>query len=214
MINTKTLSEQTYSELYRMIMNHEFSPDEKITEEKIANLLGVSRTTVKKAFTTLVKEGVLEDIPRRGVFLKTYSKEEIGKICDLREITAGLSARYAALNMTRRDLNFLESVYKKMELALKNHDNAAYIQCDLELHEAIVKFSGSAILSDIISNFNLRLNPFNIVGSRNSEETIMEHRNIIDSLERGNPEDAENIMRKHLSKGKEILVYHIPVVAR
>lgn len=205
MINTKTLSEQTYSELYGMIMNRKFSPGEKVTEEKVANILGVSRTTVKKAFTTLVKEGVLEDIPRKGVFLKIYSKKEIQELYDLREVTAGLSARYAALNMTRRDLNFLESVYKKMELAVENHDNAAYVQYDLEFHEAIVKIGGSTILSDIISNFNLRLNPINIVGIRNSEETIVEHRNIIDSLKRGKLEDAENIMRKHISRGKDVL---------
>ena len=92
-----------------------------------------------------------------------------------------------------------------MELAVENHDNAAYVQYDLEFHEAIVKIGGSTILSDIISNFNLRLNPINIVGIRNSEETIVEHRNIIDSLKRGKLEDAENIMRKHISRGKDVL---------
>ena len=152
-----------------------------------------------------MKEGVLEDIPRKGVFIKKYSEREIQDLYDLREVTAGVSARYAALNMTRRDLNSLESVYKKMELAVENHDNAAYVQCDLEFHEEIVKISGSTILSEIIANFNLRLNPINIVGIRNSEETIVEHRNIIDSLKRGNLEDAENVMRKHISRGKDVL---------
>ena len=77
MINNKTLSEQTYQELSKMILEHKFSPGEKITEEQVAGLLGVSRTTVKKAFTTLVQEEILEDIPRKGVFLKIYTKEEI-----------------------------------------------------------------------------------------------------------------------------------------
>jgi DNA-binding GntR family transcriptional regulator len=188
-----------------MILEHKFSPGEKITEEQVAGLLGVSRTTVKKAFTTLVQEGILEDIPRKGVFLKIYTKEEIEEINDLREVTSGLSARYAALNMTRRDIIFLESIYEKMKLSIKNGDNKAYAQFDLQLHEAIIGFSGSKILSNVISNFNLRLKPFNVKGVRDPKETIEEHKKIIDSLASGNPKGAENSMREHIVKAKEFL---------
>ena len=205
LINNKTLSEQTYLELSQMIMTNKFSPGDKITEEQVAQLLGVSRTTVKKAFTALVNEGILEDIPRKGVFLKKYSKEEILEIYDLREVSAGLSARYATLNMTRRDLNTLESIYQEMETAAKLRDNKAYAQCDLELHEAIVRFSGSTILPQIISSFNLRLKSFNFTGMRNPEDTIEEHKNIIDCLARGNPDEAEKSMRIHIRKAKEFL---------
>ena len=205
MINNKTLSEQTYLELSKMIMTNKFSPGEKLTEEQVAIQLGVSRTTVKKAFTTLVNEGILEDIPRKGVYLKKHTKEEILEVFDLREVTAGLSARYAALNMTRRDLNLLEAIYQRMEIASVETDYKAYAQCDLELHEAVVAFSGATILPGIISSFNLRLKSFNFSGVRNPAETIEEHRGIIDSLASGNPDDAEMSMKVHIRKAKEFL---------
>ncbi len=205
MITTKTLSEQAYLALSKMIMTNEFSPGQKITEEKIATALGVSRTTVKKAFTALVQEGILEDIPRKGVYIKVYTKEEKLEVLDLREVTAGLSARYAALNITKRDINYLESIYARMEKASESSDSEAYAQCDFELHEAIVKFSGSTILSGIISNLNLRLKSFPYRGVRDPKETIEEHKAIIDSLAKGDPEEAENSMRSHIRKAKAFL---------
>ncbi len=207
MVNNKTLSEQTYLELSKMILNNKFSPGEKITEEYVATLLGVSRTTVKKAFTTLVMEGILEDIPRKGVFIKTYSNEEVLEIYDLREVVAGLSARYASMNVNMKDINYLESLYQKMETALSKNpfDFAEYSQCDIELHEAIIKFSGSKIVSEIITSFNLRIKPFNVAGVRDPNETIIEHRNIIDALKSGNPETAEFTMREHIKKAKNFL---------
>jgi len=205
MINNKTLSEQTYIELSKMIMNRRFSPGEKITEEQIAKTLGVSRTTVKKAFTTLVQEGILEDIPRRGVFLKTYTKEERIEIYDIREVTAGLSARYAALNMTRKDLNSLEAVYQQMEAAVNRQDKEVYAQYDRELHDAIAGFSGSAILYDVISNLNLRLMPFPKLDVQNIEETLKEHRDILNALMDGDSEGAEKYMRYHIRRAREKL---------
>lgn len=208
-INKKTLSEQTYTELSKMIMNQVFSPGEKITEDQIAKILGVSRTTVKKAFTALVQEGILEDIPRRGVFLRTYSKEERLEIYDIREVTAGLSARYATLNMSRRDLNSLEEIYRQMEDAVHKQSRDIYAHFDLEFHDAIVRFSGSSILYDVISNLNLRLMPFNRVNVQNIEETLKEHRNILDSMQKGNPEEAEKYMRYHISRAREKLTTNI-----
>lgn len=205
-INNKTLSEQTYIELSKMIMNRIFSPGEKITEEQIAKTLGVSRTTVKKAFTALVQEGILEDIPRRGVFLRTYTKEERLEIYDIREVTAGLSARYAALNMARRDLNSLEAIYQQMDIAVKKQANDTYAHYDLELHDSIARFSGSSILYDVISNLNLRLMPFILVNSvQNIRETLKEHRDILDSLINGDSEGAEKYMRFHIGRAKEKL---------
>jgi len=202
LINNQTLSEQTYEELSKMILNNRFTPGEKITEEHVAKLLGVSRTTVKKAFTTLVKEGVLEDIPRKGVFIKMYSDQEILEIYDLREIAAGLCARYAAMNVNKKDIESLESIYKRMKKAIKNGDNGKYAQCDLELHEAVVRFSEASILPELISSFKLRLRPFNVVGVRDPQKTILEHRSIIDSLIEGTPDMAEKVMRDHIKTAK------------
>jgi len=201
----RTLSEQTYQSLTDMIMEHEFSPGQKITEEQVAKSLSVSRTTVKKAFTALVNEGILEDIPRKGVFLKRYNRDEIREIYDLREVVAGLAARYAALNMTRRDLNRLEELYEEMKIAVDQGDMKAYAHCDRGLHEIIVNSSESAVLSETLGSFNLRLKSFVYSGAGDPKRTLLEHRDIIDALVSGIPEDAEDVMRIHIRKATEAL---------
>ncbi len=208
MINRKTLSEQAYIEFTRMIMNRKFSPGEKITEERIAKMLGVSRTTVKKVFTALEKEGILVAIPRKGVFLRKYTKEEILEIFDLRTVVAELAIKYAVLNVNKKDIAYLEAIYKKMEEAVNNNDTKKYSEYDRELHESIVRFSGTSILPDIISNLYLRLRPFAQLNIRDPRETIKEHKEIVESIKAGDPERAGKAMREHILKAKEYVDLH------
>ncbi len=202
---SKTLSEQTYFELRKMIIKRNFKPGQKINEEHISDLLGVSRTTVKKAFTALVKDGLLEDHPRQGVYLKNYTNEEILEIYDLREVTAGLSARYAALRTSNREFLELEKIFQKMKLAVSESNYDEYVDCDIDFHEKIVDYSRAKLTSDIISNFHISLLSFNIGLVRDPAETLNEHRQIIDLLKSGNQEKAENFMRLHIKKSREVL---------
>lgn len=188
-----------------MIVNRKFEPGQKVTEEEMARNIGVSRTTVKKAFTTLVKDGLLEDRPRQGVFIRKYSPQEILEIYDLREVTAGLSARYAALNMTNLEYQELRTVLKRMETAIIEKDHDQYVELDMELHDKIVEFSHTLITRDIISNFHISLLSFNIGIVRNPEDTIQEHRELLQTLHEGNPDHAEMLMREHIRKSRAVL---------
>jgi len=205
MLINKTLSEQTYSELKNLIIKRKFKAGQKITEKKISNLLDVSRTTVKKAFTMLVKDGLLEDRPRQGVFIKKFNKEEILELYDIREVLSGLCARYAALNATNKEFNELETIYNRMKIAVLNNKFDEYANLDMELHEKIITYSKAIKSSNIISNFYIILFTFHAGIVRSPLITIKEHREIIDSLRVGNSETAEKLMRIHIRLSREEL---------
>jgi len=138
-----------------------------------------ARRIIEGVCRPTVKDGLLEDRPRQGGFIRKYTLQDILEIYDLREVTAGLCARYAALNMTNKDF--------------------------MELHDKIVDYSRAKITPDIISNFHISLLSFNIGLIRDPEETVREHREIIDSLRAGNSVNAENLMREHIRKSREVL---------
>lgn len=66
----KRLDQIVYEYVVGQIENGELLEREHLTEQYFANLLGISRTPVRKAFSRLVEEGYLEDIANVGVRVK------------------------------------------------------------------------------------------------------------------------------------------------
>lgn len=205
MIKNRTLTEQVYDEMKKLIIKKHFSAGQKITEEQISNLFKISRTTTKKAFTMLVKDGLLEDRPRQGVFIRKFSKEELLELYDLREVISGLCARYAALNTTNKEFEELESIYSRMEDAVLSRNYEEYADLDMLLHEKIAIYSKAKIITNIISNFHIILFTFHAGIIRTPLETIKEHREIINYLRSGNSEIVEKLMRIHIKQSRDEL---------
>ena len=87
-----------------MIMERQLLPGEKIPQEKLAEDLGISRTPLVNALKFLEKEKLVQSIPRRGFFMRTFTKKEMISIFELREVLEGLAARKAAQKITDKEI--------------------------------------------------------------------------------------------------------------
>ena len=91
----RTVQEQVVDNLRRLILEGDFAPGDKLQQEELAALLGVSAMPVREGLRRLQAEGLVEFIPRRGAFVATLSADEFDELYHIREELEALGFRWA-----------------------------------------------------------------------------------------------------------------------
>ena len=76
----KSLDQKVYDRLKSMILERRLLPGEKIFQDKLAQELGVSRTPLVNALKILENEKLVSSKPRRGYYVRLFSKAEMSRL--------------------------------------------------------------------------------------------------------------------------------------
>jgi len=202
----KNLSERVYEIIRDMITTRELRSRERIVEEELAKKLGVSRTPIKRALAKLNEEGLVKVVPRQGTYVEKFSLKDALSIYDAREVLEGLAARLAASSITDKQVKEMREIFRNAEDFIEKKDFDAYIKADIKFHGLLAQASGNKIISQIIANFHLRINSFNVGLIRSPSETLKEHLSIIDALSKHESDLAEKLIREHIKTSREKLL--------
>lgn len=201
MIEHSDLSYPVYRQIREMILRNELKPGEKLLQEKLANQLGVSRTPLLKALRMLEHEFLTESIPRRGMFVKKLSVGEMKEIYEVREAFECMAIKLAARIITPAQLGKLKKLWKPFT-GKTMIDPDAYRNADDAFHALLFDFSGNNTLKKA---YNLTFVHTRIVQMglmRLPAETLSEHLEMIDALEKKDPERAARVMSSHITNSK------------
>ncbi len=97
-IEYQDLSYEVYKRLKAMILANEFEPGQKLKQEEIATMLGVSRMPLHKAFQILENEMLVENLPRRGFYVTKIDINQLIDAFECREALEGVAVRRATSN--------------------------------------------------------------------------------------------------------------------
>ena len=191
-----------------MILSSELPAGSKIVQERLAQDLGISRTPLRSALQMLEAEQLVQSIPRRGVFVKSFSNQEIIDVFDCRialECQAVLLFSKRAERLDVENLRALFTPFKaKGTIELKKYQKA-----DSDFHTAIIEGCGNQFLQRLFQQGNLILFMDQIGLLRRAEETLLEHFEIIDALENRDGKQASILMRRHLELSQELLIQNM-----
>ena len=205
----ENLDHKAYLILKNMIISRKLLPGEKIPQEKLAQDLGISRTPLVSALKYLEKEKLVEAMPRRGFYVRLFSKEEMISIFELREVLEGLAARRAAHNISDFQIKKLREFFKQFQQSTDITDIKGYATEDRRFHNFVADIGAKEFLKSILENYNIISYSYQLVSLeglvRPPNETIYEHRSIIDAISDKDGDSAEDLMRQHLKKGIAIL---------
>ena len=194
-----------YQALKTMIETGELQPGEKIRQEKIASKLGVSRTPLVKALQILEQECLVENSPRRGMFVsKINSKDLINAfICRLAiETTAVMQAGKL---MDEHQVEELRSLFNQFDVNTKI-DNSEYLKADQLFHQKLIEYSQNKFLVKMASIANIQFLTYQHGLIRPPQETLPEHHAMIDALRIRDIEMAQLLMKLHIQKSIALLV--------
>ena len=205
----ENLDQKAYQILKGMIIERQLLPGDKIAQEKLAVDLGISRTPLVNALKLLEQDKLVQSIPRRGFFVRQFDKREMISIFELREVLEGLSARRAAENITDKQIEALKGFFKQFNGKTPITDIRAYAKEDRLFHTFLLEVSAKEFLRSILETYNLISYSYQWDSSegliQSPDDTIQDHRDIIDAIRCRDGEAAENSMRRHLKKTIAIL---------
>ncbi len=199
------LTDRIYAQVKQMIFDQYLMPGQKILQEKLSADLGVSRTPLLKALHRLESEMLVESIPRRGLFVKKMSKQEMIDIFECRSVIEGLSARLAAQRLSAAELQKVTQIFQPFTQQTGKLNVEEYAKRDREFHNTLLELSGNKVIPRLEMLSNIHLFAFQVGLVRPPEETLPEHLAIVDALQRHDAEAAETRMRAHIIKSLESL---------
>jgi DNA-binding GntR family transcriptional regulator len=200
----ENLDHKAYLIVKEMINDRRLAPGAKISQERLAAELGISRTPLISALKFLEKEKLVEARPRRGFFVRAFDRQEMISIFELREVLEGLTARRAAIAATDRQLGQLRHFFSDFVGKGPIASYRDYCREDRRFHNFVTEIAAREFLESILSTYNIISFSYQLVASeglvRSPDETLGEHLAIIDAIVNRDPEAAETMMRRHFKR--------------
>ena len=113
--------------------------DLRLDEQRLATALGVSRTPVREALARLEHEGLVQIMPRRGVWIVRKSKAEITEMIRAWAALESMAARLLCERATDEEIGSLRALFSTFEddqLRLRLNE---YSEANLRFHQSIIE---------------------------------------------------------------------------
>jgi DNA-binding GntR family transcriptional regulator len=183
-----------------LIVTGRLALGEQLSENTLAERLGVSRTPVREALLRLASERLVEILPQRGTFVFHCSAVQIRDICQLREI---LEVGALALAVQRDRAGLLATLDPSLDAAAKAELRSAadYQPHDHAFHELVVACSGNEELIEAYGKISGRIRAirYRIIRTLDQvAESQAAHRSVVEHVRAGEDALAEQALRHHV----------------
>lgn len=213
-IKHQKISDIVFEQLKSMIINREWKPGDKLpSENEIAQMMSVSRVSVRSALQRLVSIGIVESRQGDGTFVCEYSgsrqlehltpllmltQYDYRSLAEYRMILECNSARLAAARCTPEILEELTENFQEYKKCTQNGEDN--IDIDVAFHILIAKATQNPF---ILETFSI-LRDYLIMGIQKYqsvlgvESGVTYHEKLIEAIRNKQGDEAYHIMQEHL----------------
>jgi len=207
----QVLADGVYEQLRALIMNHGIAPGERVTIDEVARQLGVSGTPVREALARLESEGLVSRLPLRGYrATELLTRKEVDDLYGLRLLLEPPSTVAAVRAMTDEAVDALETEMGTCPTAPSGSGYEVYKALaahDTRLHELILRIAGNDAVTQAFARTHCHLHFFRLSYNEPSgEQTLQEHRALVDALVSGKAAQAKKAMTVHLETARDRLL--------
>ena len=200
--NSSALSQPAYDYMLDLIMSKKLMPGDKIPENKVAEIFGISRTPVRDAMRQLANDGLIVIYPNRFAQVVEYTMETILEIGSLRIALDTMSIKLALLYGSHSDFLALKKIANDCSEASKANNFELRCKYDSDFHMELANISRNSLLIKFQKEINLRVQyiilhyPNTIA---NEVKHINQHMQIADALIDHDQKKALNLIIDHLT---------------
>lgn len=195
-----TVEDMTKTFIGTAIQRGIYRPGQRLQQDGIAQLLGVSRMPVRASLRQLEAEGMVTFHPHRGASVSSLTADEIREIYELRSVLESIALRGAMARMTAQDLERLERMGASIE---QMEDPYGWLEARQRFHSDLYKIASSPITLDLIMRLRSYVGPYLLL--KRVVEDPKGHLGLLDHVKRGDVEGAVGWLTGHLEAvSKEI----------
>ncbi len=204
-ISYASLTDTVYKSIKERILNHEMPVGSRIRDEILAEQLGVSRTPIREAIRALIRDGLVEVVPRSKTRVRNPTEQDIIEIFDLRIELESLAARKSADRIPSAQLQHLQLLHEGAEEGLLRGNIRIALDFDREMHRVILENCGNERLKQMMLNINDSVAFFRNLGAKTPAHRgfNFRHREIMRALAREDSEAAARALGEHILMAKE-----------
>lgn len=198
-----SLKERTYEILKDAICKMNiYAPDAqlRLDERQLSEQLGISRTPLREALVRLEQEGLVNIIPRRGIFIVRKTKKEVVELIIVWAALESMAARLATERASDEELTSLRKMFPSMSAGDQPANIDEYSERNIEFHQAILKLGGCELLVNMANQLFLHVRSIRtqtIGEADRATRSVKDHRQIIEAIEARDTELAERLVREH-----------------
>ena len=198
-----TVGEYVYDVLKMNIVRMKLEPGNRISENEISELLGVSRTPVREAFIKLSREGLLYVLPQRGTYVAKIDLDQVEEARFMREVLESAVLKLVTKGISDEYLDRLDANLEEQRKCLMTRDLSRYYELDEAFHriifESVNKLRTWIVIDQVNTQYKrVRILSYSFDNMINS--LIDQHAQLAEAIRQKNDEKAQLVIGNHIRK--------------
>ena len=199
------IRDQALKHIRGAIVGGQFNPGERLSERKLCEFIGASRTTIREVLRHLESEGLIKVIPQKGPIVATITGEEGKSIYEVREVLEGLVCRLFAERASSNAIVALRRSLALLERHVKEGDLASQLTESNKFYEILMEECGNKVVCSLLKSLHARisfLRRMSLSHKGRPLRSVKELRAIYEAIEKGDADAAWETSTYHVREAK------------
>ena len=210
-----SLSARIYDELKSAISSiniYDADAQLRLDERSLSEQFGISRTPLREALTRLDQEGLVEIVPRRGIYIVRKTKKEILEMITVWAALESMAARLATEVASDKELGKLEELVTAFDQARITEHMSEYSDANIKFHQTIIRLSQCDLIASITDGLFMHVRAIRnrtIFEKDRAKRSVQDHSDIVAALMKRDAILAGRLVREHTMKLRDHVEQHV-----
>jgi DNA-binding GntR family transcriptional regulator len=197
-----TRADEILTTLESEILSGRLPPGSRLEETELSERFECSRTPIREALRQLASEALVTMRPRQPAMVAALSARKLLEMFQVMAELEGLCARLAARRATPQQIAGLRETQVELRGALDADHIDRFYEINRRFHELVYEASQNDFLADQTRSLRNRVSTYRKMVTRKVRrrlDTVDEHEQVIDAIERGDSDAAAKAMSAHVN---------------
>lgn len=195
-----SLANQVYDTLEYNILSGVYAPGEIISETRLSEELGVSRTPIREAMSKLSHERLIKDSPN-GTVVIGITEKDVKDLFEVKRRVEVIATRRAAECISPEGLKALADNVDQQEFYAQKGDAIKVRDLDTEFHDILYRECGGTTFESVLSPIHHKMMKYRRISLERAKrilDSVAEHRGIYEAIADRDCDKVETLILFHI----------------